>query len=34
VTSIPACPGRDQLIQLIRTETKRFLPKSLAQAAA
>jgi geranylgeranyl diphosphate synthase type II len=34
VTSIPACPGRAQLIQLIRAETSRFLPKALAQAAA
>jgi geranylgeranyl diphosphate synthase type II len=34
VTSIPDCPGRNELIKLLRAETKRFLPKELAQAAA
>ena len=32
--AVPACPGAGDLRALIRTETTRFLPKSLARAAA
>jgi geranylgeranyl diphosphate synthase type II len=34
VDSIPACPGREQLREMIIAETKRFLPKSLSRQAA
>lgn len=34
IGSIPDCPGRDDLRDLILLETKKFLPKGLAQSAA
>ena len=32
--SVPACPGRDQLIQLVRAQAQGFLPKELNRHAA
>jgi geranylgeranyl diphosphate synthase type II len=32
--SVPACPGRDQLINLVRAQTQGFLPKELDRYAA
>ncbi|MFC7333558.1 polyprenyl synthetase family protein [Rhodocista pekingensis] len=34
IDSIPACPGQAELQALIRMESRRFLPKDLARAAA
>jgi geranylgeranyl diphosphate synthase type II len=34
MNSVPACPGADQLRQLVEAESRRFLPKDLARLAA
>ncbi len=34
VEAVPACAGREQLQQLVRNQSRRFLPKSLAGQAA
>ncbi len=34
ISAIPSCPGQDDLIQLIRSEATRLVPKDLAQSAA
>lgn len=34
VAAVPACPGRGQLQQLVRNQSRRFLPKGLAVQAA
>jgi len=34
VAAVPACPGQEQLQQLVRNQSRRFLPKGLAVQAA
>jgi geranylgeranyl diphosphate synthase type II len=34
VEAVPPCAGREQLQQLVRNQSRRFLPKSLAGQAA